>query len=268
MGSTGYLAADAGDTPRGGDRPIAVGTAGELGRTRDHGEYTGPVSEREVVTPRPAASVVLLRPASGGPEILYLRRNPSLAFHGDYWVFPGGRIDAADRADTDDDEAAAARRAAVREAHEEAGLRVPAASLAFAVHWTTPETSPIRFATWFFVAPATAGAVQIDGTEILDHRWLRPADALERQRAREIKLAAPTFALTTRLAGFADVDGALAAVAGWPEERLLGRLIDVDDGVVALYHQDVAYADACLDREGPRHRLWMVRSGWRYERAF
>ena len=156
----------------------------------------------------------------------------------------------------------------MREAHEEAGLRVPSASLAFAVHWTTPETSPIRFATWFFVAPATTGAVETDGTEILEHRWLRPADALERQRVREIKLAAPTFALTTRLAGFADVDSAMAAVAGWPEESLLGRLIDVEDGVVALYHQDAAYRHGRLDGDGPRHRLWMVRSGWRYERAF
>lgn len=233
-----------------------------------------------MVTPRPAASVVLLRAAPGGPEILYLRRNPSLAFHGGYWVFPGGRIDAADRAAAGDgdaagnsdatgnSDAAAARRAAVREAHEEAGLRVPAASLAFAVHWTTPETSPIRFATWFFVAPATAGAVETDGTEILDHQWLRPADALARQRSREIKLAAPTFALTTRLAGFRDVDSAMAAVAAWPEERLLGRLIDVDDGVVALYHQDAAHSGGALDVDGPRHRLWMVRSGWRYERAF
>ncbi len=187
---------------------------------------------------------------------------------GDWGVLRGGGIEAPARADRAADGAAAARRAAVREAHEEAGLRVPAASLAFAVHWTTPETSPIRFATWFFVAPATAGAVETDGTEILDHRWLRPADALKRQRTREIKLAAPTFALTTRLAGFADVDDALAAVAGWPEERLLGRLIDVDDGVVALYHQDAAYADARLERDGPRHRLWMVRSGWRYERSF
>ena len=221
----------------------------------------------DIVTPRAAASVVLLRPAPDGPEILYLRRNPSLAFHGGYWVFPGGRIDAADRA-AGGDEAAAARRAAVREAHEEAGLRVPAASLAFAVHWTTPESSPIRFATWFFVAPAAAGTVETDGTEILEHRWLRPADALERQRAREIKLAAPTFALTSRLAGFADVDGALAAVAGWPEERLLGQLLEVDGGQVAVYHQDSAYDDGRLDRDGPRHRLWMVRSGWRYERSF
>ena len=229
--------------------------------------------QSDIVSPRPAASVVLLRPGSDGPEILYLRRNPSLKFHGGYWVFPGGRIDPADRDEAgsdeaDGDEATAARRAAVREAHEEAGLQVPAASLAFAVHWTTPETSPIRFSTWFFVAPATAGAVETDGTEILDHQWLRPADALARQRDREIKLAAPTFALTTRLAGFTDVDGTMAAVAGWPEERLLGRLIDVDDGVVALYHQDAAYADSRLDRDGPRHRLWMVRSGWRYERSF
>ena len=225
-------------------------------------------AQTDIVTPRPAASVVLLRPAPGGPEILYLRRNPSLAFHGDYWVFPGGRIDAADRAAGGGDEAAAARRAAVREAHEEAGLRVPAASLAFAVHWTTPETSPIRFATWFFVAPATAGKVETDGTEILEHLWLRPADALERQRAREIKLAAPTFALTSRLAGFADVDSAMAAVAGWPDERLLGRLVEVDGGQVAIYHQDTAYDEGPLERDGPRHRLWMVRSGWRYERAF
>ena len=231
--------------------------------------YTGLVNpQSDIATPRPAASVVLLRPALGGPEILYLRRNPSLAFHGDYWVFPGGRIDAADRAVPGDDEADAARRAAVREAREEAGLLVPVESLAFAVHWTTPETSPIRFATWFFVAPATDGAVETDGTEILEHVWLRPADALARQRSREIKLAAPTFALTTRLAGFPDVDSAMAAVVRWPKERLLGRLMDVDDGVVALYHQDAAYTHGRLEGDGPRHRLWMVRSGWRYERTF
>jgi 8-oxo-dGTP pyrophosphatase MutT (NUDIX family) len=212
---------------------------------------------------------MLVRSAAGGLEILFLRRNPTLAFHGDYWVFPGGRIDPED-ADpvAPDDEVAAARRAAVREAQEEAGVEVSPESLAFAVHWTTPAVSPIRFATWFFVAPASPDRVTVDGGEIHAHQWLRPADALARQRAGEIKLAAPTFALTTRLAGFADVDSAMAAVAGWTEERLLGRLIDVDNGVVALYHQDAAYADGRLDRDGPRHRLWMVRSGWRYERAF
>lgn len=221
------------------------------------------------MTPRPAASVMLVRQGARGFEILFLRRNPTLAFHGGYWVFPGGRIDADD-ADpaAPDDEAAAARRAAVREAREEAGVEVTPESLAFAVHWTTPEVSPIRFATWFFVAPAPADRITVDGGEIHAHQWLSPAEALGRQAAGEIKLAAPTFALTTRMAAFDDIETALAAVAGWPEERLLGDLLDVEGGQVALYHQDAAHGDGRLDLPGPRHRLWMLESGWRYERAF
>ncbi len=69
-------------------------------------------------------------------------------------------------------------------------------------------------------------------------------------------------------AEFPDVDAALSTIATWPEERLLGHLHDVEGGSVALYHQDVAYESGRLNRDGPRHRLWMVESGWRYERAF
>ena len=212
---------------------------------------------------------MLIRSAAAGLEVLFLLRNPKLAFHGGYWVFPGGRIDPGDAdPDAPDDEAATARRAAVREAREEAGVEVAPASLAFAVHWTTPAASPIRFATWFFVAPAPADRITVDGGEIHAHQWLRPADALERQQAGEIKLAAPTFALTTRMAAFDDADRALGAVEDWPEERLLGDLRKVEGGLVALYHQDVAHGGGPLDRPGPKHRLWMVDSGWRYERAF
>ena len=212
---------------------------------------------------------MLVRSGRPGLEILFLRRNPTLAFHGGYWVFPGGRIDAGDVDPvTPDDLAATARRAAVREAREEAGVEVTPESLAFAVHWTTPEVSPIRFATWFFVAQAPADRITVDGGEIHEHQWLSPGDALARQEAGDIKLAAPTFALTTRMADFDDVDAALAAVAAWPEERLLGDLLDVEGGQVALYHQDVAHGGGALDRPGPRHRLWMLESGWRYERAF
>ena len=51
------------------------------------------------VEPKPASSVILLRNGPAGLEVLYLRRNPTLAFHGGYWVFPGGRIDPTDYAD-------------------------------------------------------------------------------------------------------------------------------------------------------------------------
>ena len=45
-----------------------------------------------------AATVILLRDAAGGLETLMLRRDSKLDFVGGMWVFPGGRVDAADRA--------------------------------------------------------------------------------------------------------------------------------------------------------------------------
>ena len=49
------------------------------------------------VATRPAATVVLLREAAGGPEALLLRRHRRSGFAADAWVFPGGVVDAADR---------------------------------------------------------------------------------------------------------------------------------------------------------------------------
>jgi 8-oxo-dGTP pyrophosphatase MutT (NUDIX family) len=46
--------------------------------------------------PRPAATVVLLRDAPGGPEALLLRRPKRSSFAAGAWVFPGGVVDAAD----------------------------------------------------------------------------------------------------------------------------------------------------------------------------
>jgi glyoxylase-like metal-dependent hydrolase (beta-lactamase superfamily II)/8-oxo-dGTP pyrophosphatase MutT (NUDIX family) len=47
-------------------------------------------------TPRPAATVVLLRGGRDGPEVLLTQRPASMAFAGDLHVFPGGRVDAGD----------------------------------------------------------------------------------------------------------------------------------------------------------------------------
>ena len=221
------------------------------------------------VAPQAASSVILLRTGLAGPELLFLKRNQDLRFHGGYWVFPGGRIDPSDYPDGGThDEAVAAKRAAVREAEEEAGVEVAVDDLGFAIHWTTPLDSPIRFSTWFFAAEAPDGTVEVDGQEIHEYRWLRPRDALDRQRDGDMKLAAPTFAITTRLAAYPSVDEALSAIASWPDERLIGHIQEVPGGRVALYAQDVAYDSGRLDEGGSRHRLWMVEGGWRYERDF
>jgi 8-oxo-dGTP pyrophosphatase MutT (NUDIX family) len=77
--------------------------------------------------PIPAATLILMRPAgSGAPEILIMERAQNMAFAAGALVFPGGRIDAGDRAAA----AAlapgladgAARIAAIRETIEETGI--------------------------------------------------------------------------------------------------------------------------------------------------
>ena len=81
----------------------------------------------------PAATVVLLRDAVAGPEVLLLRRVQSAGFVPGAFVFPGGRVDLADADpalldwcegidDTAPDLAAVFRVAAIRETFEETGV--------------------------------------------------------------------------------------------------------------------------------------------------
>ena len=84
----------------------------------------------------PAATVVLLRNTDAGPEVLMLKKNSKITFGG-MWVFPGGKIDAADYADKEDVDQAA-RNAAARETKEEAGVEVDPNSFFQIAHWTPP----------------------------------------------------------------------------------------------------------------------------------
>lgn len=220
---------------------------------------------REEGDPIPAATVVLVREDGDGLETLMLKKNSKLAFGG-MWVFPGGRIDDEDREGAPDIETAA-RRAAVREAMEEAALVVDEESLAFISHWTPPGLAPKRFATWFFVAPAPEGAVAIDMGEIHEEAWMRPADALARRDKLEIELAPPTWVTLHYLGDFETLDALMAdAHAREPHyfETAMGRN---DDGMAALWAGDAGYESGDLDAPGPRHRLYMAEDGWRLEKS-
>lgn len=214
----------------------------------------------------PAATVVLLRDGAHGIETLMLRRNSKLAFAGGAWVWPGGRIDPDDYTDDPDDVLAAARRAAVRETREEAGLAIDADDLVWFSHWTPPSISPKRFATWFFATRAPAGDVTVDGGEIHAHRWIRPTDAMRLRNEGEIELHPPTWITLEQLAAFERLDSALRAFAQQEPEYFSTHIAGVDDGGVALYHGDAGYETSDASAEGARHRLWMVSTGWRYER--
>lgn len=214
--------------------------------------------------PAPAATVVLLRDASDAIEVLLLRRNSQLAFHGGAWVFPGGRIDAEDSGS--DGEEGAARRAASREAREEAGLVVDPAQLVQISHWTTPEGLPKRFATWFFLGAADATQVRVDGGEIHAHAWLSPQAALEARRAGEIELPPPTFVTLATLLDRRSVADAVAAARAKTPLSYLPRVVRVEGGACSLYPADAGWEQRDPMRAGARNRLWMLESGWRYER--
>lgn len=221
------------------------------------------------VTPapaRPAATVILLRDMHDSIEALLLRRNSKLAFHGGAWVFPGGRIDPEDYPASDPkDDMAAARRAAVRESHEEAELTVQTDDLVYLSHWTTPIARPKRFATWFFIAAAGSEAVQVDGGEIHAHRWMRPDHALDAQSAGEIELPPPTYVTLLKLKDYATTSEALSDLATKPPEIFAPQHFDVPGGVCTVYEEDASFGHDDIDRPGPRHRLYMIDSGWRYE---
>ncbi|HTW21443.1 MAG TPA: NUDIX hydrolase [Mycobacteriales bacterium] len=53
-------------------------------------------------TPRDAATVILLREHSAGPEVYLLRRKPTMAFAAGFFVFPGGSVDPRDESFADD----------------------------------------------------------------------------------------------------------------------------------------------------------------------
>ncbi len=53
----------------------------------------------KLVEPRPAASVVLVKPGSAEPvEVYMIRRHEGMRFLGGYYAFPGGRVSGADAA--------------------------------------------------------------------------------------------------------------------------------------------------------------------------
>lgn len=226
------------------------------------------------VTPRPAATVMLVRDAPE-LEVFLLRRTPRASFVAGHYVFPGGGVDPQD-ADPElvarcvglDDAAASALIgvergglawwvAAVRESFEEAGvllacdatgapvdvadpraaadlraarralqrrelafadlvaardLRLDAGALVPFSRWVTPEVSPRRFDTWFFVAAAPAGHdYRHDDGETVASEWLTPAAALARAAAGDLPIILPTELTLGALGAFAGTAELLAA---------------------------------------------------------
>jgi glyoxylase-like metal-dependent hydrolase (beta-lactamase superfamily II)/8-oxo-dGTP pyrophosphatase MutT (NUDIX family) len=191
----------------------------------------------EPVDPILAATVVVLREAPAGIEVLLTHRPATMAFAADMHVFPGGRVDAADGADRDE----ATLVAAIRELWEESGILLAdstarsgdlAAARAALVEgsaqfgalveqldlrlrtdllhpvsrWVTPPGYPRRFDARFFAAVLPAGAADptIASGEVVALEWFRPADALDAMADGRIGMWLPTSSTLQQLEHLAD----------------------------------------------------------------
>jgi 8-oxo-dGTP pyrophosphatase MutT (NUDIX family) len=175
-------------------------------------------------TPRPAASLLLLRGGRDTLEVLLVRRNPEARFMGGVWVFPGGAVDPADGAVDEED---AHRAAAVRELSEEAGIEdLEASALIAYSRWITPEEVATRFDTRFYLAPAPEGArPRADGVECVDARWFAPREALGAYDRRELRLVFPTVKHLEQIAPFGSAGELLDSARGRTVEPVQPRLV-------------------------------------------
>ena len=190
--------------------------------------------------PIPAATLVVVRDrVEGPPELLMVERAAGMAFAGGALVFPGGRIDAADRRLAEPFGLAdgAARVAAIREPVEETavavgieprpstadaltmqgalvadrpfgellgetGLGLDLAALTPLARWLPNFHVTRRFDTLFFIAAAPTGDWQpsVVPGECSGAYWLTAADALKRERSGDARLIFPTRRNLERLA--------------------------------------------------------------------
>ncbi len=107
------------------------------------------------------------------------------------------------------------------------GVVLDAGALRYVSHWVTPVgESKRRFDTRFFLAAAPPGQDgRHDDAELVDSRWVVPADALAAADRGELVLMPPTTANLRFIAGCATVAEALArADAAGSPPRIEPRL--------------------------------------------
>jgi 8-oxo-dGTP pyrophosphatase MutT (NUDIX family) len=178
----------------------------------------------EVTEARAAATVIPVRDGDPGLELLLVQRNPASRFMGGAWVFPGGAVH----------EGETEVETAVREAEEEAALKLDADTLVPFSRWITPRQVTVRFDTHFFVAPTPADAKPVcDGEECVDLRWIGPAAALEAGRTDELMLVFPTIKHLEQLTGFDAVEELLAHARSRRVQPIEPRVL-VDGGVAQV----------------------------------
>jgi len=227
---------------------------------------SGMINEGAPVTPRPAATVLLVDPTQQPWQVLMMRRPGGADFAPGAYVFPGGSVHAED-AELGDE----SRAAAVRELFEEVGILLARRSdgrfvrdrecsrlratlmagvgwidglrelrltpaidrLVFLARWITPEAVARRFDTRFYMARRPAGqTVHPQPGEVVSWTWTTPAGALV---VDGLPLVHATRRILESVAAEGDVSRLMARLRRRPESPpVLPRLRRRPDGTFGV----------------------------------
>ncbi|MGE0461664.1 MAG: NUDIX domain-containing protein [Vicinamibacterales bacterium] len=243
------------------------------------------MSERRIAELRPASTVVVLRPsAEGSVEVLLVKRNDRVAFMAGAYVFPGGRVDEADRAvapdgrflhepsrfqDLSPAEEHGFRVAAVRELAEEANVVIGVDDLVPFAHWVTPEIEIRRYDTRFFLAVMPAGQeARHDDGEMTELAWLAPSEAIDQCRRGQIMLPPPTWTTLRRLERHGTVDEAVAWARRVAVVRVMPGFVQTADESILTLPGDPTFP-AIEGWEVPEETRFVLKEGrgWLPQRA-
>lgn len=201
----------------------------------------------EAPTPRPAATIILLRRggrhADRGLEVLMARRTDEASFMPGVWVFPGGAVDAEELERHPEEEAH--RVCAARELGEEVGIELAdAGELKPWSRWITPEPVSVRFDTRFYVALAPAHSrPEPDTSEITEVAWMAPSHALDRHGRGELKLVFPTVKNLETLLPHSSAEAVLEAARERVVEPILPKVIGTPEDWRVVLPGDPEYPD-------------------------
>jgi 8-oxo-dGTP pyrophosphatase MutT (NUDIX family) len=238
------------------------------------------LNRQEVVAPPiDAASVVLLRPGTNGSlEVLLMRRHDDSDVLGGVYVFPGGKVDAADATvplpagreremierlgepGLTDTAAAALYVAAARETFEEASIRLGLDALYPWARWITPRVPSMmrkRFDTRFFIAALPAGEeVSHDQRETVESLWIAPSEALQRYWDGAMRFAPPQIMSLAHLSRHPDPMVAIELAMAQPPGLIEPQSFEQDGCRVLVYPGDPRHSATARVLPGPSRLYW------------
>lgn len=122
------------------------------------------------------------------------------------------------------------------------GLVLAVDRLVHFAHWITPELSPIRYDTHFFLAAAPPRQdASHDSFETTAHLWIAPREALERNEGGTLAMLPPTVVNLMALTRFASADDALSSMEGRDIPVIAPRISFENGEMKLLLPEDPGY---------------------------